>query len=151
HPAPGWNPVRDRVGVDDVRLPAARGHCGPGLRPGCLTIRHGPSPVPPERHGAGDGPWLAVRPAKGDSPGTLTFQGCPVKKDSEIPMTAAIMARPAARTTVAATNPKYTHRQLGDVLARMVRESNAPIPAERPGRRTLQELLPGHERHPGFV
>ncbi|GGX58715.1 hypothetical protein [Streptomyces chartreusis] len=66
-------------------------------------------------------------------------------------MTAAIMTRPAARTTVAATNPKYTHRQLSDVLARMVRESDAPIPAERPGRRTLQELLPGHERHPGFV
>ncbi|MER7496389.1 hypothetical protein ABT033_27815 [Streptomyces pharetrae] len=79
-------------------------------------------------------------------------------------MTTAIMTRPAARTTVAATNPEYrcapcgtfhagpcatvADRQLGDLLARMVREADARVPAERRARRTLQEMLPGYERQP---
>ena len=66
-------------------------------------------------------------------------------------MTTAIMARALARTTVAATTPEYAHRQLGDLLARMVRESDARIPAERRARRTLQEMLPGHERQPVLI
>jgi hypothetical protein len=66
-------------------------------------------------------------------------------------MTAAIMTRPAARTTGAVTNPENAHRQLGDLLARMVRQSDAGIPAERRARRTLQEMLPGYERQPVLV
>ncbi|TWD13124.1 hypothetical protein FB570_11951 [Streptomyces sp. T12] len=79
-------------------------------------------------------------------------------------MTTAIMTRPAARTTVAAANPEYAcdrcgtfrngpcataaDRQLGDLLARMVRETDARVPAERRARRTLQEMMPGYERQP---
>ncbi len=77
-------------------------------------------------------------------------------------MTTAIMTRPAART--AAANPEYwcgpcrtfhagpcasvAHRQLGDLLARMVREADSRIPTGRRARRTLQEMLPGYERQP---
>lgn len=79
-------------------------------------------------------------------------------------MTTAIMTRPAARTTVAATTPEYwcgpcgtfhagpcatvADRQLGGLLARMVREADARVPAERRARRTLQEMAPGYERQP---
>ncbi|MEV4790118.1 hypothetical protein AB0K53_32585 [Streptomyces tuirus] len=79
-------------------------------------------------------------------------------------MTTTIMTRRAARTTVAAVNPEYAcdrcgnwhtgpcsasaHRQLGDLLARMVRESDERIPTERRARRTLQEMAPGYERQP---
>ncbi|MEU5397350.1 hypothetical protein [Streptomyces tibetensis] len=79
-------------------------------------------------------------------------------------MTTTIMTRPAARTTVAAVDPEYVcgrcgnwhtgpcpasaHRQLGDLLARMVDESDARIPTERRVRRTLQEMAPGYERQP---
>ncbi|MET9335951.1 hypothetical protein ABZX78_32915 [Streptomyces cellulosae] len=79
-------------------------------------------------------------------------------------MTTAIMTRPAARTTEAEANPEYAcdqcgtfhtgpcataaHRQLGDLLARMVRETDARVPAERRARRTLQEMMPGYERQP---
>ncbi|MGW1615182.1 hypothetical protein ACWCQZ_38205 [Streptomyces sp. NPDC002285] len=82
-------------------------------------------------------------------------------------MTTSIMTRAAVGTTVVATGPEYwcdpcstfhsgpcpavAHRQLGDLLARMVRESDARIPAERRARRTLQEMLPGHERQPVLV
>ncbi|MFJ3213834.1 hypothetical protein [Streptomyces flaveolus] len=48
--------------------------------------------------------------------------------------------------TVAAHTPE--HRQLGDLLARMAREADSRIPAERRARRTLQEMLPGYERQP---
>jgi hypothetical protein len=79
-------------------------------------------------------------------------------------MTTAIMTRPAARTTVAASGPEYwcdpcgtfhagpcasvAHRQLGDLLARMVREADSRVPTECRARRTLQEMLPGYERQP---
>ncbi|MEU0852522.1 hypothetical protein ABZ387_31840 [Streptomyces flaveolus] len=79
-------------------------------------------------------------------------------------MTTAIMTRPAARTTVAASGPEYwcdpcgtfhagpcasvAHRQLGDLLARMVHEADSRVPTERRARRTLQEMLPGYERQP---
>ncbi|MFB6961176.1 hypothetical protein ACFCYB_30260 [Streptomyces sp. NPDC056309] len=79
-------------------------------------------------------------------------------------MTTAIMTRSAARTTEAAVNPEYAcgrcgtwhcgacpavaHRRLGDLLARMVRESDARIPEGRRARRTLQEMMPGYERLP---
>ncbi|MFG2811484.1 hypothetical protein [Streptomyces massasporeus] len=79
-------------------------------------------------------------------------------------MTTAIMTRAAAGVTVAAVNPEYAcdrcgnwhtgpcsasaHRQLGVLLARMVRESDARIPTERRARRTLQEMAPGYERQP---
>ncbi|MFH9439513.1 hypothetical protein [Streptomyces rochei] len=65
-------------------------------------------------------------------------------------MTAAIMTRGAARTTVAAphTGASAAHRQLGDLLARMAREADSRIPAERRARRTLQEMAPGYERQP---
>ncbi|MFD8902661.1 hypothetical protein [Streptomyces ardesiacus] len=79
-------------------------------------------------------------------------------------MTAAIMTRPAARTTGAAMNPEYwcdgcggfhtgpcasvAHQQLGDLLARMVREADSRIPTARRARRTLQEMMPGYERQP---
>ncbi|WP_254585071.1 hypothetical protein [Streptomyces sp. AC04842] len=74
------------------------------------------------------------------------------------------MTRPAARTTVAAANPESVSdqcgtlhtgpcataagRQLGDLLARMVRETDARVPAGRRARRTLQEMMPGYERQP---
>ncbi|WP_236669487.1 hypothetical protein [Streptomyces antimycoticus] len=41
--------------------------------------------------------------------------------------------------------------QLGDLLARMVREADSRIPAERRVRRTLQEMLPYYERQPVLV
>ncbi|WP_431329804.1 hypothetical protein ACPZ13_00680 [Streptomyces sp. IPPR8] len=65
-------------------------------------------------------------------------------------MTAAIMTRGAARMTVAAphTGASAVHRQLGDLLARMAREADSRIPAERRARRTLQEMAPGYERQP---
>ncbi|MET9986186.1 hypothetical protein [Streptomyces rochei] len=65
-------------------------------------------------------------------------------------MTAAIMTRGAARTTVATphTGASATHRQLGDLLARMAREADSRIPAEHRTRRTLQEMAPGYERQP---
>ncbi|MCO8303591.1 hypothetical protein [Streptomyces sp. RKCA744] len=79
-------------------------------------------------------------------------------------MTTAIMTRSAARTTEAAVNPEYAcdrcggwhsgtcpaaaHRQLGDLLARMVREADTRIPDGRRARRTLQEMMPGYERQP---
>ncbi|MGN7136124.1 hypothetical protein [Streptomyces pseudogriseolus] len=75
------------------------------------------------------------------------------------------MTRPAARTTEAAANPDYwcdscgtfhtgpccssvASRQLGALLARMVREADARIPDGRRARRTLQEMAPGYERQP---
>ncbi|MDU0300556.1 MULTISPECIES: hypothetical protein [unclassified Streptomyces] len=75
------------------------------------------------------------------------------------------MTRPRARTTVAAANPEYAcdqcgnwhtgpcrsavaHRQLGSLLARMVREADARVPEGRRARRTLQEMVPGYERQP---
>lgn len=80
-------------------------------------------------------------------------------------MTPAIMTRPAARTTEAAVNPEYAcdqcgnwhtgpccssvaRRQLGALLARMVREADARIPDGRRVRRTLQEMVPGYTRQP---
>ncbi|MEU6687720.1 hypothetical protein [Streptomyces sp. NPDC046832] len=79
-------------------------------------------------------------------------------------MTTAIMTRAAAGVTVAAVNPEYAcercgnwHsgpcsalplRQLNDLLARMVREGDARVPAGRRARRTLQEMAPGYERQP---
>ncbi|MFC8147934.1 hypothetical protein ACFUKV_40280, partial [Streptomyces paradoxus] len=66
-------------------------------------------------------------------------------------MTAAIMTRPAVSTTAAVTNPAAAHRQLGDLLARMVRESDNRVPAGRRVPRTLQEMqerMPGYERQP---
>ncbi|MFC8835970.1 hypothetical protein ACFT8V_22680 [Streptomyces griseoincarnatus] len=75
------------------------------------------------------------------------------------------MTRPASRTTKAAANPEYAcdlcgnwhtgpccssvaSRQLGALLARMVREADARIPDGRRARRTLQEMVPGYERQP---
>lgn len=74
------------------------------------------------------------------------------------------MTRPMARTTGAAVNPEYAcdrcggwhsgactaaaHQQLGDLLARMVREADARIPVGRRARRTLQEMMPGFQRQP---
>ncbi|MEU3855042.1 hypothetical protein [Streptomyces sp. NPDC029554] len=79
-------------------------------------------------------------------------------------MTTAIMTRAAARTTAAAADPEYAcdrcgafhsgpcpataHHRLGDLLARMVRQADARIPAGRRARRTLQEMAPGYERQP---
>ncbi|MGW5098192.1 hypothetical protein ACWEQ1_32165 [Streptomyces nodosus] len=63
-------------------------------------------------------------------------------------MTTAIMTWTPARTTEAAVNPEYAHRQLGDLLARMVREADARVPGGRRVRRTLQEMMPGYERQP---
>ncbi len=79
-------------------------------------------------------------------------------------MTAAIMTRPVARATGAGMNPEYwcppcrgfhagpctsvAHRQLGDLLARMVHEADSRVPTTRRARRTLQEMLPGYERQP---
>ncbi|WP_236260701.1 hypothetical protein [Streptomyces tendae] len=57
-------------------------------------------------------------------------------------MTTAIMTRPAQPATGDAD------RQLGDLLARMVREADTRVPTGRRARRTLQEMLPGHERQP---
>ncbi|MFF4918882.1 hypothetical protein [Streptomyces tendae] len=39
-------------------------------------------------------------------------------------------------------------RQLGDLLARMVREADTRISTASRARRTLQEMLPGYERQP---
>ncbi|MEV7003326.1 hypothetical protein AB0N62_37455 [Streptomyces sp. NPDC093982] len=82
-------------------------------------------------------------------------------------MTTTIMTRAVPRTTAALANPEYwcgpcdsfhtgpctaaAHRQLGDLLARMVRKSDARTPAERRTRRTLQEMLPGYERQPVLI
>ncbi|ANJ12211.1 hypothetical protein Spa2297_34165 (plasmid) [Streptomyces parvulus] len=58
------------------------------------------------------------------------------------------MTRPAARTTAANSQ---AHRQLGDLLARMVRENDGRVPAGRRVPRTLQEMqerMPGYERQP---
>ncbi|WP_411093577.1 hypothetical protein [Streptomyces sp. 049-1] len=70
-------------------------------------------------------------------------------------MTTAIMTRPAACTTAAATNPAHerlvSRRQLGDLLARMVHEADSRVPTERRARRTLQEMLPGYERQPVLI
>ncbi|WP_239106497.1 hypothetical protein [Streptomyces rubrogriseus] len=79
-------------------------------------------------------------------------------------MTTAIMTCRAARTTGAAMNPEYwcdtcsgfhagpcafvAHQQLGDLLARKVREADSRVPTGRRARRTLQEMLPGYERQP---
>ncbi|CAL9668798.1 hypothetical protein [Streptomyces sp. enrichment culture] len=79
-------------------------------------------------------------------------------------MTTAIMTRAAARTTAAAADPEYAcdrcgafhsgpcpataHHRLGDLLAQMVRQADARIPAGRRARRTLQEMMPGYERQP---
>lgn len=78
-------------------------------------------------------------------------------------MTTAIMTRAAACTAAAAADPEYAcdrcgtfhsgpcpaaHRQLGDLLARIVLEADAHVPAERRARRTLQEMMPGYERQP---
>ncbi|WP_224297383.1 hypothetical protein [Streptomyces olivaceus] len=60
-------------------------------------------------------------------------------------MTPAIMTRPAPSATVAAD------RQLGDLLARMARETDSRVPTERRARRTLQEMAPGYERQPVLV
>ncbi|MFJ4276151.1 hypothetical protein ACIP29_37045 [Streptomyces coelicoflavus] len=77
------------------------------------------------------------------------------------------MTRPLARATAAAMNPEYwcspcgtfhtgpcpsvAHRQLGDLLARMVGEADSRVPTERRARRTLQEMLPGYERQPVLI
>ncbi|MFK0120771.1 hypothetical protein [Streptomyces sp. NPDC090994] len=66
-------------------------------------------------------------------------------------MTTAIMARPAAPATEAATDRTPAERRLGDLLARLVGEADARIPAERRIRRTLQEMVPGYERQPVLV
>ncbi|MEV7084172.1 hypothetical protein AB0N88_37425 [Streptomyces sp. NPDC093516] len=74
------------------------------------------------------------------------------------------MTRSAARPTVAAAGPEYwcdrcssfhsgpcpaaAHRQLGVLLARMVREADARVPEGRRARRTLQEMAPGYQRQP---
>ncbi|MGW5330724.1 hypothetical protein [Streptomyces sp. NPDC004014] len=75
------------------------------------------------------------------------------------------MTRPAARPTETAVNPEYAcgrcggwhaagactaaaNRQLGVLLARMVREADARIPEGRRARRTLQEMMPGFQRQP---
>ncbi|NJP74668.1 hypothetical protein HCJ99_28255 [Streptomyces sp. C1-2] len=58
------------------------------------------------------------------------------------------MTRPAAPTTDAVTGSDH---QLGQLLARMVREADARIPQERRARRTLQEMMPGYERQPVLV
>ncbi|MFF9490267.1 hypothetical protein [Streptomyces sp. NPDC014676] len=66
--------------------------------------------------------------------------------------------------TESAANPEYActwcgnfhtgacltvaHRQLGDLLERMVREADARIPDGRRARRTLQEMAPGYTRQP---
>ncbi|MEU9631492.1 hypothetical protein AB0D89_32475 [Streptomyces luteogriseus] len=79
-------------------------------------------------------------------------------------MTTTIMTRCTAGTSGAAGDPEYAcdrcgnwytgpcspsaYRQLGDLLVRMVRESDARIPIERRVRRTLQEMVPGYERQP---
>ncbi|MFB8166117.1 hypothetical protein [Streptomyces rubiginosohelvolus] len=79
-------------------------------------------------------------------------------------MTTTIMTRSTACTTVAADSPEYWcepcgtfhsgpcastgNRQLGDLLARMARESDDRIPAEHRARRTLQEMMPGYYRQP---
>ncbi|GGU66414.1 hypothetical protein [Streptomyces daghestanicus] len=66
-------------------------------------------------------------------------------------MTTAIMTRPAAPTTEAATTPLTADRRLGELLARLVDEADARIPADRRTRRTLQEMMPGYERQPVLV
>ncbi|MCQ4203890.1 hypothetical protein M4J06_001506 [Streptomyces coelicoflavus] len=78
-------------------------------------------------------------------------------------MTAAIMTRPVARATGAEATPEWcepvptgssagtAHRQLGDLLARMVHEADSRVPAGRRARRTLQEMQPGYERQPVLV
>ncbi|MFC7016070.1 hypothetical protein ACFQMH_31110 [Streptomyces viridiviolaceus] len=58
------------------------------------------------------------------------------------------MTRAAVHTTVAAANPVLAHRQLGDLLARLVREADARVPDGRRARRTHQEMMPGYERQP---
>lgn len=60
-------------------------------------------------------------------------------------MTTAIMARPAQHAT------EEANRQLGDLLARMVREADTRITAASRARRTLQEMAPGYERQPVLV
>lgn len=42
-------------------------------------------------------------------------------------------------------------RELDALLARMVREADDRIPAERRTRRTLGEMMPGYERQPVLV
>jgi hypothetical protein len=66
-------------------------------------------------------------------------------------LTTAIMTRPAAPTTEAATTPLTADRRLGELLARLVDEADARVPAERRTRRTLQEMMPGYERQPVLV
>ncbi|MHC3394880.1 hypothetical protein ACLQ2E_36385, partial [Streptomyces lavendulocolor] len=39
-------------------------------------------------------------------------------------------------------------RQLGDLLARLVREPDARVPPGRGAQRTLQEMMPGYGRQP---
>ncbi|MEV7068541.1 hypothetical protein AB0N97_38045 [Streptomyces collinus] len=74
------------------------------------------------------------------------------------------MTRSAAHTTGVAVDPEYAcdrcgnwhtgpcsasaHRQLGDLLMRMVREQDVRVPEGRRVRRTLQEMAPGYERQP---
>ncbi|MEU3550676.1 hypothetical protein [Streptomyces longwoodensis] len=81
-------------------------------------------------------------------------------------MTAQIMTRRSA-LKAAARNPEYacsqcngwhapgpcptavaSSRQLGELLARMVREADARVPAGRKARRTVQETAPGYVRQP---
>ncbi|MET7458026.1 hypothetical protein ABZT03_40515 [Streptomyces sp. NPDC005574] len=82
-------------------------------------------------------------------------------------MTATIMTRPQSQTTVAVSNPEYAYepcgtwhagactglalQQLGELVRRMVRESDARLPRGRKARRTLQEMVPGYERQPVLV
>ncbi|WP_371674747.1 hypothetical protein OG985_48730 (plasmid) [Streptomyces sp. NBC_00289] len=79
-------------------------------------------------------------------------------------MTTTIMTRSAVGATETAANLEYAcercgtwhagpcsalaHRQLGVLVARMVREADAGIPAGRRARRTVQEMAPGYERQP---
>ncbi|MFI1004936.1 hypothetical protein ACIP10_36150 [Streptomyces galbus] len=79
-------------------------------------------------------------------------------------MTAQIMTRRPA-LEAAARNPEYacsqcngwhagpcpavaSAQQLGELLARMVREADTRVPASRKARRTLQEMMPGYVRQP---
>jgi hypothetical protein len=55
-------------------------------------------------------------------------------------------------SSVATLTPATDHgRELGALLARMARQADARIPAERRTRRTLQEMMPGYQRQPVLV
>ncbi|MFK4123539.1 hypothetical protein [Streptomyces longwoodensis] len=60
-------------------------------------------------------------------------------------MTAQIMTRRPAPEAATGT------QQLGELLARMVREADARVPAGRTARRTVQEMAPGYVRQPVLI